>query len=206
MSVPAAIDLLGVMFDLDGTLTQPMIDFKKLKQQCGMSPGGDILKELEAMPTRERHKAKARIEAVETEAALQALGSRGAVDLVRFLQDQGIYTAILTRNSRASLNITLQRLELEVDFSLAREDALPKPDPDGIHQFSQHFNIPPEHLLMVGDFVYDIEAGKAAGAYTALVTGGRQPAFECYPDFQVDYLEELHQWIVQWLETKNVGG
>ena len=196
---PTRLDLLGVLFDLDGTLTRPMLDFPALKARCGLPPEGDILSEIAKLPTRERARAMARVEAAELDAAHAAEPSPGAVELVRDLSSHGIHTVILTRNSRACLDLTLSRLGIEVDLSLAREDAAPKPDPDGVLQACRRFRIPAEHLLVVGDFKYDIEAGRAAGSPTVLVTHGREPAFTCHPTFTVPTLVELHELVRGWL-------
>lgn len=195
------VDLLGVLFDLDGTLTLPMIDFPALKATLGLPPDGDILSEIAAFPPRRRARAMARLEAEEAEAARNATAAPGAVELLSDLARRGIYTFILTRNSRACLDLTLQRLGLEVDFSLAREEAAPKPDPDGVLRACRRFRIPSEHLLVVGDYKFDIEAGRAAGCPTALVTGGRRPHFHCEPTFTVENLPDLHGMILTWLET-----
>lgn len=199
MPPPDRIDLLGVLFDMDGTLTRPMMNFKALKQRIGLSAEADVLLDLMKLPEKERKKALVRIEAMEVEAAKRAEASDGAVELMRHLQERGLHTFIHTRNSRACLETTLERLGIEVDFSVTREDAAPKPAPEGVLEACRLFHIPPEHLLVVGDFKYDIEAGRAAGARTALVTRGRKIDFDCHPDFIVKDLVELRRIIQDWV-------
>ena len=47
---------------------------------------------------------------------------------------------------------------------------------------------------MVGDFVFDIMAGKSAGAATAFLTNGRPvPQMQVSPDYIVSTLAELRQ-------------
>ncbi len=193
------VELLGVLFDLDGTLTQPMIDFARLKEQIGLPPEGDILTDIAAFPPRQRRRALLRIEAAELEAARRAEAAPGAVQLVSDLQRRGIYTVVLTRNCRACLDLTLERLGLTVDLSLAREDAAPKPDPDGILKACHQLHIPSEHMLVVGDYKYDVEAGRLAGCPTALVRNNDRRTFTCEPTLTVENLVELHRIIAGWL-------
>ncbi len=49
------------------------------------------------------------------------------------------------------------------------DDARPKPDPDGVLLAARRMGVPAEELLVVGDFVFDIFAGRAAGAFTVLL-------------------------------------
>ncbi|MBE7559796.1 HAD family hydrolase [bacterium] len=199
MGTSDRIDLLGVLFDLDGTLTRPMIDFASLKTSLGLPADGDILVDLANLPERQRRRAMLRLEAVELAAARQAVAAAGARELLTELSRRGIYTVVVTRNSRASLDLTLERLGLEVDLSLAREDAAPKPDPDGILKACRHFRIPSEHMLVVGDYKYDVEAGRLAGCPTVLVRSDPDRKFPCEPTMTVQDLGELHRIILGWL-------
>ena len=69
-----------------------------------------------------------------------------------------------------------------------------KPDPAGLLQIMSKLEIRPEHTLMVGDSTHDIEAGKAAGVWTAAVAYGYRPLsllLELKPDFTVNAFDEL---------------
>lgn len=66
---------------------------------------------------------------------------------------------------------------LGFDPVLTRDDAPPKPDPAGILRACELWQIETHQLLMVGDFVFDLEAGRAAGCRTLLISHGRSLPF-----------------------------
>ena len=49
--------LTGVVFDMDGTLTIPNLDFAKMYKRCGVCISDDLLAEVAAMP-EERSKGR----------------------------------------------------------------------------------------------------------------------------------------------------
>ena len=57
-----------------------------------------------------------------------------------------------------------------------REDARPKPDPDGVLTFIRRWNLAKDRTLMIGDFHFDVLTGAAAGVPTALITNGMPPS------------------------------
>lgn len=56
--------LKAVVFDLDGTLTVPVLDFARMRRETGILHG-DILVELEKMDTENRKRCEAIIERIE---------------------------------------------------------------------------------------------------------------------------------------------
>ena len=57
-------------------------------------------------------------------------------------------------------------------------DVAPKPAPDGVLHAAAVMGVPPEETLVVGDFLLDMQAGRAAGAVTAHLLNHGLPAFE----------------------------
>jgi phosphoglycolate phosphatase-like HAD superfamily hydrolase len=66
--------------------------------------------------------------------------------------------------------MTLQRIGLAGYFSegdvLGRDEALAKPDPDGIFKLAGRWGEKARSLVMVGDYGFDLQTGRAAGAAT----------------------------------------
>jgi pyrophosphatase PpaX len=63
----------------------------------------------------------------------------------------------------------------------------PKPDPDGIRQCLDQFQLKSHDILFVGDTIYDYQAGKNAGVDTALVTWSlRKFDASIQPTFWID--------------------
>src|SRR5438045_2627562 len=93
-SLPAA-----VLFDMDGTLTEPMLDFPRIKAEMGI---GDrpILEALAEMNPQDRLAAEAVLHRHEEEAARGSLLNPGCRELLEWLDARGGATAVLTRNCR----------------------------------------------------------------------------------------------------------
>ena len=58
-------EIKGVIFDMDGTLTLPVLDFKGMLESLGLAPGTDILPTVQKYSPEERAKAMAIIEEYE---------------------------------------------------------------------------------------------------------------------------------------------
>jgi hydrogenase expression/formation protein HypE len=189
----------AVLFDFDATLTLPgALDFEALRTALHAPPRTPIIEFIASLPTESaRTEASAILARFEDEAARASLPNHGAEDLVRALGRRGVGTGILTRNSLASIHTALGNFPgiTASDFTviLTREAAgRPKPHPDGVLDAARRFGVPPAEMLVVGDFVYDIAAGKAAGATTVLITnGGPAPSCDPAPDYTIESLAEI---------------
>jgi hydrogenase expression/formation protein HypE len=189
----------AVLFDFDGTLTQPeAIDFAVLRNKLGCPRNIAILEYIAGLDSEEaRSHAWQELEDFELLAARASMPNAGAEDLVHLLRERGIERGILSRNSTSSIREAMKnftRISLG-DFSvvLSRENpGRPKPHPDGVHDAARLLGVPTSQLLVVGDFVFDIEAGRAAGAPTAFLTNGKAtPPREPAPDFVIGTLAEV---------------
>ena len=65
--------LRGVVFDIDGTLTVPNLDFKVMYARCGVPPAADIIEAVAAMPSAEKAAAESVIEELEEESRLSLI-------------------------------------------------------------------------------------------------------------------------------------
>jgi HAD superfamily hydrolase (TIGR01509 family) len=193
--------LHAIAFDLDSTLTRPYLDFRKLREQLNL-PEGDILQWLEQLPPVEKSQAQALIEAFEQDGVANVEWNDGAQETFEAVRKLGLPVAIVTRNSRASLVAACRHLDIVVEVLVAREDAPPKPHPASIHHTASQLGVSVSHLLMVGDYRHDIDAGRAAGAMTALLTNGHLPTWsaEVQADLTIARLDELLDYLAveQW--------
>jgi beta-phosphoglucomutase-like phosphatase (HAD superfamily) len=153
--------LRGVIFDMDGTLTKPNLDFTEMYRRCGVDPKEDILAAIAAMPPAERAAAHAVVEEMEAEGRRTLELMPGAVQLARWLEAHGVPTAMVTRNTAATvahLHTAFWEPAGLPAFSpaVSRDDASlpPKPDPAALASIAAAWGVPlgPE-LLMVGDSV-----------------------------------------------------
>ncbi|HEV8712139.1 MAG TPA: HAD family hydrolase [Candidatus Binatia bacterium] len=182
--------LRAIAFDLDSTLTRPYLDFRRLRQQLNL-PEGDILKWLAELPPAEQVHALQTIEAFEQDGVENVAWNDGAPEILEAVRSMGLPLAIVTRNSRASLAAVCQQLGIAVDLLVAREDAPPKPDPSCLLYTAKQLDVPIEQLLMVGDYRHDVDAGRAAGAITVLLTNGHPPSWSVEADLVIERLVEL---------------
>jgi HAD superfamily hydrolase (TIGR01509 family) len=170
----------AVLFDMDGTLTAPMLDFPLIKREMGIG-SRPILEALAEMEAAERMAAEAVLLRHEERAAAESGLNAGCHELLQWLDARGIHTALITRNSRSSVNTVLARHGLSMNVIIAREDAPPKPDPEPLRLACRRLGVREGDAWMVGDGQYDVEAGIAAGIKTVWVGHGRERSFAALP-------------------------
>ncbi|MCY4603773.1 MAG: HAD hydrolase-like protein, partial [Gemmatimonadetes bacterium] len=102
---------------------------------------------------------------------------------------------ILTRNNHANALQTLAVCDLAEFFDpahvLGRDEAAPKPDPDGIHKLLAAWGAAPATAVMVGDFRYDLKAGRRAEVTTIYYDATGQDLWTSEADFRVQSHAEL---------------
>ena len=170
----------AVLFDMDGTLTCPMLDFPRIKAEMGIG-ARPILEALAEMSDARRAAAEAILLRHEEEAAVGSTLNAGCTDLLDWLQRCGVRSAVITRNSGSSVSTVFARHGLAFDVVVAREDAAPKPDPRPLLLACDRLGVAPGDAWMVGDGQYDIEAGAAAGVRAVWVSHGRAQPFKAEP-------------------------
>lgn len=154
------------IFDLDGTLLEPALDFEAIRTEIGLPPVVPILETMESLGGAERERAFAILDRHEAEAAARSALMPGAKALLGRLRGGGVKTAVLPRNSRVSVEAARRRHGLAFDATVTREDHKPKPCPDGVRHLMGLFGAKAEETVVVGDYRFDIESGRAAGVRT----------------------------------------
>jgi HAD superfamily hydrolase (TIGR01549 family) len=183
MNKPRRI-LRGVVFDMDGTLTVPNLDFGLMYQKAGVSKNDDILQAIGNMSKEDAKKANAVIDEMEEEGRRTLELKQGAAELLHWLAAHNLPIALVTRNTSKSAQFLVNLLQ-QKDASIPSFDPIisrdtehvaHKPDPAALFAIAKHWSIEnPQNILMVGDSpANDITFGKNAGAATALLESGRQ--------------------------------
>lgn len=208
MSAARPFRLRAVLFDFDGTLTHPgALDFAAIKRAVGCPPDQFVLEWILALPPgATRDAATLALERFELQAADASAPNEGAEDLVRWLRGHGVAVGVHTRNGRGAVERALRRFTGlavdDFDVVVTRDDGhiAPKPAPDGVLHAAAAMGVAPEETLVVGDFLLDMRAGRAAGAVTAFLVNHGEPedaeaagpeAADC--DFVVGRLRELEE-------------
>ena len=191
----------AVIFDMDGTLIEQMLDFAAIRSELGISPRDGILEAIEQMPEVLAASARRKLLARELAAAGKARLMPGAKRVLDGIARAGIKTALLTRNARQSMELVMEKFGLAFDLAWSREDGPIKPEPDGIIRACNRLGVAPERTCCVGDFSCDVVAANAAGAASVLLapegrsTAGSRPGRQCdfagEADYVIHHLKEL---------------
>ena len=177
----------GVVFDMDGTLTVPVIDFAAMRLRLGI-PTGDILHTLREWPDARRLQALEIIEEIEDEALERLVFQAGCLELLDFIEAAGLPRAIVTRNTTRTVEQFVKRLGRRFDVVITREFEPIKPAPDSVLYICKQWRVAPERVLLVGDYRDDILCGRAAGTRTCLLKNAHNQDYAELADYAVDSL------------------
>lgn len=191
MGCPIEMPIRAVIFDMDGTITRPYLNFRLIRDTLGVPDDVSITDFLESLQGEDRVTGIAKLHAWEEEAAQAAEMNEGVPEVFRFMEERGILRGLLTRNTVQSVETTLTRLGLTFDAVLTRDEPPMKPHPDSARKLAQKLRVPHDEILVVGDYLYDVDVGRAIGARTVLLTNGDEPAFDSLEDYRIAGLEEL---------------
>lgn len=187
------------IFDLDGTLTVSAHDFDHIRRELGLSPETPILEALHAMPESEAAPLWESLNELEFYYAGKASVMRGASDLLQKLHDGGRQLAILTRNTMPVVKHTLQACKIDhffpLDHILDRDSCIPKPSPDGVKRLLDFWQADADDTVMVGDYLYDLEAGKGAGVATVHLDTRGDLDWPEYTDIRIEELGEIIEYL-----------
>ncbi|GLT99280.1 hypothetical protein SLE2022_167260 [Rubroshorea leprosula] len=206
---PAKARLRGVVFDMDGTLTVPVIDFPAMYRSVlgeneynrvkAENPSGiDILHHIEKWSPEKKQKAYQIIADFERQGLERLQIMPGAAELCGFLDSKKIRRGLITRNVKESVDLFHERFGVTFSPALSREFRPCKPDPAPLLHICSAWEVQPTEVMMVGDSLKDdVACGKRAGAFTCLLDEkGRydSPHFanlDLQPDFKVSSLTEV---------------
>src|SRR5512140_1160333 len=144
----------AVIFDMDGTLTRPALDFDRIRAEIGVDE--PILEAVAKMTPPDRARAEAILERHEALAAANSELQPGAAEVVTAVQAAGLPVVLMTRNSRRSVDALTERHGLVFDMVRTREDGTSKPSPEPIRAICRVLDVDPRATWAVGDYHYDI--------------------------------------------------
>ncbi|VUC36900.1 unnamed protein product [Clonostachys rosea] len=171
--------LRGIVFDMDGTLCEPQTYmFKDMRDALGITKAVDILEHVESLHPEKQVTALEAIRNIERKAMESQTPQPGLNTLMSYLDSRGIPKAICTRNFDVPVQNLLTKFLQGSQFSpiVTRDFKPPKPDPAGILHIAKDWRLVDDNgdvdatgLIMVGDSIDDMTAGRKAGAATVLL-------------------------------------
>ena len=191
------------IFDMDGTLTVSIHDFDGIKRILGLPIDRPILEALNDLPAAQAAQLHQQLDALELDIAHRATAQVGARELLtklrppwwRASRSRGAQIGILTRNSKPNAQATLAACGLAeffpVELILSRHCCPPKPSPDGIWQLLSGWSASPDRSVMVGDYVFDLEAGRRAGSATVYLDPTGEFPWQDRADLPITTLAEI---------------
>jgi len=187
------MSIKAVIFDLDGTITQPYFDFDAIREEIGLArDSGPLLESMEKMTPELRRKAEEILYIHEEKAVIESKLNPGAKETLSRLRAANIHIGILTRNKRANAYAIARKHNLQFDAVIGREDGPVKPDAFGVLQLCRQFGVKPEETLLVGDYLFDLLCAKAAGSYAVLLANHHQADdFAEHADFCIDNISGI---------------
>ncbi len=186
-----------VIFDLDGTITQPYFDFDAIRQEMGLDKNsGPVLEQMQKMSPQQRQHAEKILHFHEQQAVTESKLNPGAKQALDTLREANIRIGILTRNRRSNALAIARKHNLKFDTIVDREDGPVKPDAFGVLQICRQFGVQPEETLVVGDYLFDLLSAKAAGAVAVLLANHQKAdEFTKHADFRIEKIDQIFQII-----------
>ncbi|RPA64193.1 HAD family hydrolase [Shewanella frigidimarina] len=195
MNLP--IHIKGIIFDLDGTLVESSLDFDLIRQQIGCPNGIDLLKYVDELSCKAtKANANKIILEHEYQDAISAKPIKGMTELINAIEAAKLPTAIVTRNSLAASAMKVTQNNIAIDNVLTREHFPAKPAPDALLAIATEWHINPQHIIYVGDYLYDIQAANNAGMIACLINHGIERDYQYLADIVIEELSQLQTLLI----------
>ncbi|MFH2123780.1 MAG: HAD family hydrolase [Pseudomonadota bacterium] len=194
--MPFAMDIRGVIFDLDGTLLDTLEDLADAANATLTHFGyplhaaaayryfvGDGLTTLIERIVPEKNRSQQDIAAcmdifLQLYAQSWDLKSRpyaGIMEMLQQLRQEGLKLSVLSNKPHAFTKLCVDRFFAAdtFDFVYGQREGVPrKPDPAGAREIAALMSISPQQMLYVGDTATDMQTGNGAGMFTLGVLWG----------------------------------
>ena len=156
----------GVIFDMDGTITVPYINWQVLREHIGATPGQTIMEYIDSLPEARSKWANQELLKAEMEAAENAEANDGINELIQALMARGVRLSVVTNSHREAMNTVLRRYGLQIETALAREDGEIKPSPDLIYKALACMTLDADEVVTVADTMLKPAGEPASNVFT----------------------------------------
>ncbi|MDH4261735.1 MAG: HAD-IA family hydrolase [Spirochaetia bacterium] len=126
----------------------------------------------------------------------------GVEELLLFLKNKSVKTAVATGKSRAGLERDLSNSNLRAYFHTTRtiDECNPKPDPHMIVDIMNELGCSAAETVMIGDTTYDLDMAENAGVDSLAITGGAHSSEileKCNPLKYFSGLKDLSEYLMK---------
>lgn len=213
-------DFRAVLFDVDGTLVDSLTMIvvglaDTIERFTGKRPSDDEIRAIIGMPMRRQFRmyfpGEPSLQQIE-EANTYALSRfdelahtqrpfSAAIHALQLCHSAGLKTALVTSKSSEELTSFLHQFSGApyLHATVCSSDVIhPKPDPESAFLACRRLNVQPDEAVMVGDSVYDLRCGRAAGLFCVAVAYGaasKEVLLAERPDLLLDTPEALLEWV-----------
>ncbi len=190
--------------------------FGEMRAALGITKAVDIIDHMNALPREEQAAAHAAVQNIERAAMAKQAPQPGLDGLMRYLDARGVPKAICTRNFNVPVDHLLGKFLAYTTFApvITRDFHPPKPSPAGILHIAKQWQegrasddeVPAATgLIMVGDSIDDMTAGRKAGAATVLLVNevNRELAEHAHTDLVISRLDELVDILENGFQGRN---
>jgi HAD superfamily hydrolase (TIGR01509 family) len=125
----------------------------------------------------------------------------GMENILSSIKNGGKKLALFTGKGTHATAITLREFHIDkyFDYVVTGNDVVKrKPSSEGLFKIMEHFLLPPDELLMVGDSVSDIKAAHEAGVKIAAVVWdsyAKEKVLQMKTDFVFNDTKEFQDWL-----------
>ena len=187
------------IFDMDGTLTISTHDFDYMRKELGLGVDEPILEALHAMSYEQSAPLWLKLDELERYFAQKSTLMPGVPELLEKLQMRGAKLGLLTRNVMPVVETTLNTCGIghffPIEHRLDRDSCAPKPSPDGINHLLNEWQADPSDAVMVGDYWFDLQAGRNANVATIHLDPEGEFAWPEVTDISIRQFSEIHDFL-----------
>ena len=162
----------AALFDMDGTIWKAEIDWLAVRREIDLPyDGRPIYTQIMELPTQDRKRGLEILHRYEALGAASGELIPGTQELLQYLRDAHVKCALVTNNSRKSLDHVLDQHPLSFDVVLSRDDGVLKPDPGLFLNALEVLDVLPGEAIAIGDAHLDLIASDRAGVAQFILVG-----------------------------------
>lgn len=164
-------DSAGFILDWDGVLAETKLDFSGIRERYYGGRRALLLEEADTLSPSDRKSLMSDLRDLEMRGAEKAEPIPGAVELLEWLSGRNIPCCIVSRNCAESIELAAQAVGIKLPEKVWNRDNFKwlKPDPQAFIHAAESIGVPVSDCVAIGDFLYDVQCARRAGARAVLV-------------------------------------